>query len=754
MATNTINFNLNLPDENDFYDINLENDNMKKIDMALAENKQAVINHENKNDQHLTNEQSEKIENAIPKVEVFTPGNFAKINEDGTISDSGINKENVQDSTHSSSSIVSEKGVHNLRYHNEVVQFFDGEKWLDITSKTVIQAKIKCDIGATITATDGITTRTAIAESDNVTMIIPNFGTWNFISRLGDDISDTVTVTIDTVTVYNIDLLIISASVTLENLEYSNEYLLRIKNVNTDTTQDIKLSFNDLILDGSSYKYTHEFDDEGVYDVTLIRQKSYADCLSETITLNVTTKFEHIYTPQFAHTIFITEKNYPTNKVIELYEYPSGTTLLYSIPYEGTSTNFLLPDNKKYMMITKNDRGQTECNTSTTNAYDNGTETCTIYFDPIYGVKIDFTKSDPSAMVEYIDDAVGMTPGSSAWDDTDLFDDINPYSYTFKQLKNGDYDIVNPKNFSKLTNGSSVPYNGNIFVSFPILQYKIEYNQSIMTIRLSKYWTGKTRGLNDGWQKFTNKRFLNIAAYASTMYSTLDIDVSTRGTAYPGKKYSEYAEVPIVSDIKGTWNEYGIKMMPYRIWLMLQCLFVIRYKSLNSQAVLGNGYVEQSSSVAGTSLDSKGMYYGGNDGVKFCGLSHLWGNVRQFISEIYVEKYYSTYKFGYLDVDGKVTKIDVSRNYGFPTKPNNNALPFITKFNADKESLDGSSSTYLCDFQSVSLPPSSLSTAKYVARVGGYYNGKQNAGMFNIDFGLLESDSEYATSTRYIMEYN
>lgn len=743
MATNTANFNLTLPEENDFYDINVENENARKIDLALAENRQYIINHENETDKHLTSAQSEKIDNAIPKVQEFTPGNFAKINDDGTISDSGLNEANFDNTGHNTKSVFSENGVHNFRYHNEKVQFFDGEKWIDVTSKTTIQVKIKCDIGATITATDGIETVTAIAESENITMVIPNFGSWEFNARLGEEISDTVTLNIDTVTIYNIDLVIINAILSIRFSDKSTENYLRLKKLNTGETTDIYLNPNNYRLDNSFYYYDYEFENEGRYEITIFKRKSYSDCMSETLTLDVPSKFAYTHIPKFAHTLVITEVNYPTTKKGEIYRINTDYTRTYigEILYTGTSFTFLTPTNDNYEIKFYNDRGQYQNCITNSNNYDNATETEKIDFDPIYGVRIKFSESDPSKAVEYIDDAVGMTPGSTDWDNTQLFDDIEPWALdnNFNQLENLAYN-----DFTKNKLGNSVSSDYNVFISFPILQYKIEKDAGGLTIRLTTYQYGYEW---EGYKPFTDKRFLYIAAY-------------TAPSNYNLGKVSVRASKPVIKTSFNSFNSIpssnirdGVKIMPYRIWLMLQCLFVIRYKSLNSQAALGNGYVEASDFVGNGNLPFKGMYYGGNDGVKFCGLEHLWGNAKQLISGLYAES-----GSDFNDNNVKITGVFVdeartiyhTENYGFPIVGHSAEFPFITADRSDTH-LPGSSSTYMCDFQSIT---DGGTTSERVARVGGYYNDKQNAGIFNIDFALTKDDAESSTTTRYILEYD
>lgn len=79
MATNTENYNLVKPDESDYYDIGIQNDNMDKID---AELKKAQDHRENTSNPHqVTAEQT----GAIPSSEKGVPNGVPTLNGDGYV---------------------------------------------------------------------------------------------------------------------------------------------------------------------------------------------------------------------------------------------------------------------------------------------------------------------------------------------------------------------------------------------------------------------------------------------------------------------------------------------------------------------------------------------------------------------------------------------------------------------------------------------------------------------------------------------
>lgn len=82
-------------------------------------------------------------------------------------------------------------------------------------------------------------------------------------------------------------------------------------------------------------------------------------------------------------------------------------------------------------------------------------------------------------------------------------------------------------------------------------------------------------------------------------------------------------------------NGAGYDQMAYFQLLMLQVLFIIMFKSRDSQTALGRGYVDGNSSAINTGgANAKGMFYGETTGKqqnKFCGIEDFYGNLRYWI---------------------------------------------------------------------------------------------------------------------------
>lgn len=250
----------------------------------------------------------------------------------------------------------------------------------------------------------------------------------------------------------------------------------------------------------------------------------------------------------------------------------------------------------------------------------------------IYGVKIDLANSNPETSVTYTDDAIGMIGGSSAWDSANIFKDIKPCL-----LKNGVVQYyLNPNDFTKRVDGSASDItsgnDGDVMIEIPkcafalwndgTYQYiKITDNPNASIIDSRFHYYAHTRSTEGDRNK------LYIGAYL--------------GYTLSSKLRSLSGYLPTVSQTISTFrtqaqaNGSGYDQLSFYPLTLLQCLYVIRYKNLNSQIALGRGYVDGNSSAVNTGgTNAKGMYYGETTGqlqMKFCGIEDFWGNLYQWI---------------------------------------------------------------------------------------------------------------------------
>lgn len=255
----------------------------------------------------------------------------------------------------------------------------------------------------------------------------------------------------------------------------------------------------------------------------------------------------------------------------------------------------------------------------------------------IYGIRIDQNNTNPETSVIYTDDAVGFTGGSSAWDSTPIFQNIKPCV-----LLNGVVNYyLNPNNFaqkadlspSNITTGA----DGDVMIEIPKLAYMIYTEGQYVYVKVTDSPDAKSidsRFVYFGHTRTTegDKDNLYIGAYLGWY------DGSSKLRSLSGK-------TPTATQTIGTFrtqaqaNGAGYSQVGFYPLTLLQCLYAIRYKNLDSQTALGRGYVDgNASAIATGGTNAKGMYYGegtGKQQMKFLGIEDFWGNLRWWIDGLF-----------------------------------------------------------------------------------------------------------------------
>lgn len=249
-----------------------------------------------------------------------------------------------------------------------------------------------------------------------------------------------------------------------------------------------------------------------------------------------------------------------------------------------------------------------------------------------YTLRIDETNSNPLTACEYMDDAAGMEKGSSDWDTMPIFKDIKPCTFV-----NGAVNYyLDPNNFALKADGSAAALDGtdgDVMIEFSKFAYRLYREGDYLYVSIT----------NDEDLVASDNRF---QYYAFSRDTVGDIDKMYIG-AFMGwmdeedKFYSvangelPTAEISLnqlrqILPLKG--ENYSI--MNYGQLVALQCLFLIKYGNLDSQAALGQGLTDADDLVPIGGTINKGMYYGSTiDGtiqMKFAGLEDLWGNLGEW----------------------------------------------------------------------------------------------------------------------------
>ena len=348
----------------------------------------------------------------------------------------------------------------------------------------------------------------------------------------------------------------------------------------------------------------------------------------------------------------------------------------------------------------------------------------------IYTVIIDTTNSNPETSVTYADDAIGMTAGSSNWDSIYPFNEIKPVLF-----KNGAVvSYLNPNNFTQTTSNVSVDITsgnaGDVMIQFPKVYMYTRKVGNLIYVSLSQ------TKVNANYKCFAHTKlgverdFSYIGAYLGSLF-----DWDSSGVLYSisGKipdSYETIADYRYWAENKGV----GYQLISYYQLLMIQVLYLIKYKNLNSQAAIGQGYVGGTTKKASGSADLQGMTYGTQSNLvnmKLFGIEDLWGNLYSWIDGI-VLKDNNTIAIGdgnYNDFGIDYTEYAVTSGLeGYITSVmGGNETAFITS------GVSGSSSTYFCDRGAVLTQEAEGLIG--AANIGGDYDNGGQCGIFAIEIG-------------------
>jgi len=340
----------------------------------------------------------------------------------------------------------------------------------------------------------------------------------------------------------------------------------------------------------------------------------------------------------------------------------------------------------------------------------------------IYGVAIDLTNSNPETAVTYTDDAVDMTGGDVAWDNMNIFKDIKPCI-----LKNGIVQYyLDPNDFTKRVDGSAADItsgnDGDVMIEIPKTGFLISTVGNILTVKVTD-----------------DPNNPNFKYYAHTRETEGDRDKLYIG-AYLGwkdgnnKLRSLSGKTPTANQTIGTFrtqakaNGSGYDLVSFYPLTLLQCLYLIKYKNLDSQTALGKGYVDENSATTNTGgTNQKGMFFGettGKQQMKFLGIEDFWGNLRWWIDGLFSDsnrniktafQNFNDTGSGYTD-RGQGATSDIGN---YMSKPQGTSQTgFIAK------EVSGSASTYFCDYATLA--------ASCLPSFGGVWNDGSAAGAFSL----------------------
>lgn len=352
----------------------------------------------------------------------------------------------------------------------------------------------------------------------------------------------------------------------------------------------------------------------------------------------------------------------------------------------------------------------------------------------IMTVKIDLSNSNPETSVTYADDAVGMTAKSDAWDEF--------FGHYPVLLANGvEVGKLNPDNFAQFENGSSADITsgsaGDVMIAFPRRGVRIETNGNIVTISMT--------------DDPDNADFEYLAHERGTIRKEKFYLGAYKGYTNSSKLRSLSGKTPTVNQTIGTFrtqaqaNGEGYENSGFYQLIFRQVMYILKYKNLDSQTALGQGYTEGNAAVATGGTNTNGMDYGTTSSttrIKLFGLEDFWGNVWEWIDGIVTDStrniLTATDNFndsgsGYTN-QGQGATSDIG---GYMSVPQG-----TTKTGFLAKTVDGSATTYFCDY--------AILLASCVALFGGHWSNGSLAGAFRLNVNDASAHS-YSNITARLM---
>lgn len=389
----------------------------------------------------------------------------------------------------------------------------------------------------------------------------------------------------------------------------------------------------------------------------------------------------------------------------------------------------------------------------------------------LYAFHIDGSESDPSEMVTYLEDAVGMTPAKMDYVNGKF--DYGSWENTFFMprpcmvLQSGVTDYyLDPNDYTKKEDGTAsdvanTSYAGNAMMEWgrdgKRIWYKVVPDANDITSGTVYICDEQLDESYHAWN-FINNQGRLVDHFYTPIYNgssvndgTNDVMRSISGQAVSKSLTGTEEITRCQRNNKSSDVLWNTEVISDRI--LINFLLILMGKSVDTQTVFGNGLVSGGENalnayVTGT-LNDKGLFFGYSDqthAVKIFGMENYWGlqwrrhagyglkNGNQMLKLTYGQQDGST-------VNGYNTDFTGYINMGIsPTGTSGgyiSEMSFNDKGMFSKE-MSGSASTYYCDGQWYNA-----SGDKY-ALCGGDSGAGLRCGTFCADLSLAVSYSSWA----------
>lgn len=267
-----------------------------------------------------------------------------------------------------------------------------------------------------------------------------------------------------------------------------------------------------------------------------------------------------------------------------------------------------------------------------------------------YGVLIDGNESNPSAAVSYTDDAVGMTAAHMDFSN-DVFDYgswedafFMPRPCMLKSDGTVDY-YLNPNDYSKKADGTAsdiadTSYDGNAMMEWGRNGKKIWIKFTPIGTKSGKIQIADTQ-IDEGFHdySFHNCNGVSASHFYTPIYNGSMVSSKLRSLSGQtvSNKTTGTAEITAAkANNAGTDELWNIEC--FADGLLINSLLILMGKSLNTQAVFGQGLNASGSEAINNGFttgvhNAKGLFYGTNNGaaatytnaVKVFGMENYYG---------------------------------------------------------------------------------------------------------------------------------
>lgn len=371
-----------------------------------------------------------------------------------------------------------------------------------------------------------------------------------------------------------------------------------------------------------------------------------------------------------------------------------------------------------------------------------------------YGFTIDQAESDPSTMVTYTDDAVGMTP--FAMDLTTGVPNYGSWENAFFMPKpcmlksDGTVDYyLDPADFTKKADGSAsdvtdYSYDGNAMMEWPVIYMKIAESGDVISVNISN------KEIDSDYHCWSNiKPDGSIGNFYTPIYNG-SYDTAGKLRSMSGKTIgiSKTAQQEIDAAVlngSGWYTEVLADRM------LINMLLVLMGKSLDTQTVFGAGFItggSQSNMKLTGTADDKGLFYGLSDEstpVKVFGMENYWGQQYRRTAGYMFDNSVQKVKLTYGTEDGSSATGYNIDGTGYIEIPNSGITGssggYISKMLGNEYGMfpvaaSGSDTTKYCD--SVYY-----SNGTYYALFGGYSYSRRHCGAFFVILVVAASVSDW-----------